>query len=254
MELKLSLIKPMYPQHPPANNKRTGTRRFNFLFIAALAIAGILLPPSQIEAQRVTKVEIQHAGILKLNKVAGKTLQKLVGDVILRQDTALFYCDSATLDNSINSFEATGNVHIRYADSVNLYGHYLNYDGNKRIAELDSNVRMIDKRATLYCDHLWYDRNMQMAYYKTGGKIVDKENILTSKTGRYYNEANEFFFKDSVVLTNPDYIMHADTMKYNTATKTVFIEGPTTITGKDDFIFSSRGWSTRFKRATPSSW
>jgi lipopolysaccharide export system protein LptA len=207
-----------------------------------LVSACCILLSSNAGAQEVTKVEIQHASFLKYNKSSGRTLQKLIGDVILRQGSTLFYCDSAMMDNSINSFEAVGNVHISYADSVDLYGYYLNYDGNTRIAELDSNVRMVDKRATLYCDHLWYERNQKMAYYNKGGRIVDKENVLTSKTGRYYNETNEFFFKDSVVLTNPDYIMHADTMKYNTSSEIVYIEGPTTIVGQEDFIFSEKGW------------
>ncbi len=90
---------------------------------------------------------------------------------------------------------AVGKVHISYSDSVNLYGDYLTYNGNTKIAVLDSNVRLVDKRATLYTDHLEYDRNRSVAYYFTGGRIVDKENVLTSKTGRYFTQTYDVPFQ-----------------------------------------------------------
>jgi lipopolysaccharide export system protein LptA len=213
----------------------------------ALLIRGLIILTwiaglsGQVAAQNTTKVILEHADLLKFSKENGQNIQVLMGNAVLRQDSTYFYCDTARLDES-NNLRAVGNVHINYSDSVNLYGDFLTYNGNSRIAILDSNVVLIDKRATLYTDHLEYDRNMATAYYFTGGRIVDDENVLTSKKGKYFTRIYEFFFSDSVVVVNPDYTMLSDTLKYNTETEIVYIEGPTNVDGEDDHIYSEKGW------------
>ncbi|MBW6459386.1 MAG: hypothetical protein K0B08_02330 [Bacteroidales bacterium] len=207
--------------------------------LALFACLPILAP--SVRAQGVTRVSIENADLLRVDKVKEGTIRKLIGNAILRQDNTLFYCDTAILDFE-NNMRATGNVHIDYDDSVHVYGDFLFYNGNTRIAILDSNVTMTDQHATLYTDHLEYDRNQAIAYYFTGGKIISEDNVLTSKIGRYYTRMKEFFFKDSVVVVNPDYTMYADTMRYNTETEIVYIEGPTDIIGEENHIYSEEGW------------
>lgn len=192
--------------------------------------------------QKTTRIKLEHAQVLRFEKVDGKQIKRLIGDVVLRQDSTWFYCDSGWQEENTNQLEAIGNVHIVYSDSVNIYGHYLHYDGNTKIAVLDSNVVLKDNRATLYTDHLLYDRSQEVAYYNTGGRIVDEENVLTSKTGRYNTNTYDFYFRDSVVVTNPDYIMHSDTMRYNTESEIVYIYGPTDIYGEDQHLYSEEGW------------
>jgi lipopolysaccharide export system protein LptA len=219
------------------------------LFIALVLAIGIIWPLIPIQAQKTTQVYIEHADYARLGSENGRNYQRLVGNAILRQDSTYFYCDTASLFDGSN-LKAVGKVHICYSDSVNIYGDYLTYDGNTRIAVLDSNVSLVDKLATLYTDHMEYDRNLSVAYYFTGGRIVDKENVLTSKIGRYFTQTYDFIFSDSVVAVNPDYTMYADTLRYNTKSEIVYIEGPTNIYGKEDKIYSEKGWyDTRNNRA-----
>jgi lipopolysaccharide export system protein LptA len=208
------------------------------LLIFATGVIGPVLP---LMAQQTTRVNIEHADFLKLGKEDGRDVRILMGNAVLRQDSTYFYCDTASLDE-FNNLRATGRVHISYSDSVHLYGDFLTYNGNSRLALLDSNVRLVDKRATLYTDHLEYDRNLATAYYFTGGRIVDEENVLTSKKGRYFTRTSTFLFSDSVVVVNPDYTLYSDTLRYNTETEIVYIEGPTNLYGKDDHIYSEQGW------------
>jgi lipopolysaccharide export system protein LptA len=213
-------------------------------------IAGVVWPVFPLLAQKTTKVYIEHADLLKFASENGTDVQILMGNAILRQDSTYFYCDTASLYEN-NNLRAVGRVHISYSDSVHLYGDYLTYNGNTKIAVLDSNVRLVDStRATLYTDHLEYDRNQAIAYYFTGGRIVDDENVLTSKTGRYFTRTSEFLFRDSVVVVNPDYTMYSDTLRYNTESEIVYIEGPTDLYGTDDHIYSEKGWyDTRINQA-----
>jgi lipopolysaccharide export system protein LptA len=212
-------------------------------------MTGLFTPVTPLLAQKTTQVYIEHADMLKFASENGTDVQVLMGNAVLRQDSTYFYCDTATLDEN-NNLRAVGRVHISYSDSVHIYGDYLTYHGDSKIALLDSNVRLIDKRATLYTDHLEYDRNQAIAYYFTGGRIEDEENVLTSKIGRYFTRTYDFLFRDSVVVVNPDYTIYSDTMRYNTESEIVYIEGPTNLYGKEDHIYSEKGWyDTRINQA-----
>ena len=193
-------------------------------------------------SQKPAKVKLIRANDLKYDKTLGDKAQRLIGDVILKQDSTYLYCDSAYFYEEINSFDGFGNVHIKASDTLNIYSQLLYYDGNTRIAELHNNVRLEDPRATLYTEHLWYNRLTKIAYYTTGGKIIDTINILTSIKGYYYTDLSEAYFRDSVILENPKYVMNTDTMLYNTVSEISYFFGPTTITSDENFIYCENGW------------
>lgn len=192
--------------------------------------------------QKPTKVKIIDADQLRFDKSLGENIQRLIGNVILKQDSTLLYCDSAHVNDLTNSFTGYGNVRIKSSDTLNIYSDFLNYEGNTKMAELHYNVRLVDSRATLTTQRLWYNRVDKIAYYTTGGKIEDTTNVLTSIKGYYYTDLQEAYFKDSVVLTNPDYIMQTDTMLYHTEDEVSTFFGPTTITSDENLIYCERGW------------
>jgi lipopolysaccharide export system protein LptA len=194
------------------------------------------------EAQQPTKVKLIRANDLKYSRLLGEKVQRLIGNVQLKHDSTLLFCDSAYLHELTNSFQGFGNVHIKASDSLNIYSDLLNYDGNLKMAELINNVRLVETKATLYTDRLWYDRPGEIAYYLTGGKIVDSSNVLTSKKGYYYTTTNEAYFKNEVVLVNKKYTMNSDTLKYNTDSEIAWFYGPTTITSNENFIYCEKGW------------
>ena len=210
---------------------------YPILFISFLALA---VP--NVFAQKPTKVKLVKANDLKYDKSLGENAQRLIGNVILKQDSTLLFCDSAYLYELTNSFDGFGNVHIKASDTLNIYSDLLNYDGNTKIAELHHNVRLVESRATLYTEHLWYDRQEKFAYYLTGGKIVDSTNVLTSTKGYYYTQTKDSFFKDSVVLVNERYTLNSDTLQYNTNTEISYFFGPTTITSDENYIYCENGW------------
>lgn len=207
-----------------------------------LIILVLIFSSSGVLAQKPTKVKLVKANDLKYDKRLGTKVQRLIGNVILKQDSTLLFCDSAYLYELTNSFKGFGNVHIKASDSLNIFSDLLDYDGNSKMAELQYNVRLVETRATLYTEHLWYNRGDEIAYYLTGGKIVDSSNQLTSKKGYYYTELREAFFKDSVVLINEKYTMESDTLKYQTETEISFFYGPTTITSDENFVYCEKGW------------
>ena len=195
-------------------------------------------PPVQEQAARV--VELRQADLW--SKREGLDAEVLTGNVVFYHEGAYMYCDSAYLYQQNNSFEAFSNVSMEQGDTIFVYGDYLFYDGNTRLARLRDNIRMEDQTATLFTDSLDYDRIANLGYYFEGGMLVDEENELTSYWGQYAPDTKEAIFSDSVKLVNEDYTIFADTLKYNTETKIADILGPSRIVSDSGYIYTDRGW------------
>ena len=201
----------------------------------------VLLLPAAF-AQKKSKVIIEQADAFKFDENINKDVQRLIGDVIIRQDSTLFYCDSAWLNDQQNSFEAFSNVHIKVNDSVDVYSNRMLYEGNTKIAELFGQVKLLDKNTVLTTEHLIYNRITRTALYNDHGKIVNKENTLTSVIGLYLTDSRTFHFRKDVVLINPDQETYSDTLVYNTNNETAYFIGPTVIRSDENIVYCENGW------------
>lgn len=185
-------------------------------------------------------VEMKEADLL--SKRDGFDAQIFSGNVVFYHEGAFMYCDSAYLYQQTNTFEAFSNVRMEQGDTIFVYGDYLHYDGNIRLARLRDNIRMEDRTATLFTDSLDYDRATNLGYYFEGGMLVDEENELTSYWGQYSPDSKVALFSDSVKLVNEDYTIYSDTLKYNTESKFVDILGPSRIVSDSGYVHTSKGW------------
>lgn len=195
-----------------------------------------------VDAAPKMKIYLENADVLSFDEEKNPDAQILVGNVIFRQDSSYMYCDSAYFYEQNNSLDAFSNVRMEQGDSIFVFGDFLFYDGNTRMAKLRENVRMENKEVTLFTDSLNYDRLENIGYYFDGGMIVDSLNELTSYYGRYSPDTKIAVFNDSVKLTNPQFVLYSDTLRYNTATKVATILGPSTIVSDTGVVHSSRGW------------
>ena len=178
-------------------------------------------------------VQILKSDIFRREKLDSlNILNILVGNVLMKQENTLFYCDSAIQNIGINVIEAFGKVHINDSDSINTYSDYLKYFGETRIALLKDNVRLTDGKATLSTDELEYDLNAKLGTYLKGGKVVNGKSVLTSTQGYYYADTKDVYFQKNVQLVDPEYIMNTDTLLYNVNTETASFLAITTI--RDD--------------------
>jgi lipopolysaccharide export system protein LptA len=188
------------------------------------------------------RVEIVNADVLKFDDQVGNGAKRLIGNVQFKHETTLMFCDSAYFYTN-NSLDAFGHIHIQQPDdSTNLYGDFLNYDGNTKKAILNKNVVLDKKDMHLTTDVLHYNTSTHIAYYATPGRIVNKENVLTSEQGYFFGKSDDLTFKKNVVLTNPQFVINCDTMRYNTVSKITYFKGPTTIKSKENTIYCEDGW------------
>lgn len=206
--------------------------------IAILIVLFIGLP---IFAQKPTKIIFERAERLSYDREFGE-IARAVGNAVFRHENSVLYCDSAYLFENTNNLEAFGKIKILVNDSVTLFGDFLKYNGDLKIAEIHNNVKMVDNQMTLTTDHLTYDMNKNIGTYYNGGKIINQNNILASRNGYYYTASKEFFFKRQVELTNPEYLMKSDTLKYNTVSQIAYFYGPSTIISKENEIYCENGW------------
>ena len=227
--------------------KLPATYRNAFLFLVtviALLSLQSYTPQEPQPQQKRRRIDLDHADSMMYNEKIVANAQRLIGHVRLHHQGIIMTCDSAYSYDSKNMVDAFGHVHIIQGDTLHLYGQYLNYNGDSKMAKVRRDVKLINKTITLTTDSLDFNMNTNIGYYNRGGKIVDTANVLTSRIGRYYANQDLFFFKDSVKVTNKDFVMHADTLEYQSKLERVIMVGPTTIVGTKEKgkLFSKSGW------------
>lgn len=199
----------------------------------------LILFPSILFAQEKSKIHLLSSSSVQVD--AKKNISYLKNPTF-KHDNATLSCDSAVFYSDLNYFEAFRNVHINQADTVNIFSDLLNYDGNKKMAHLINNVRMVDPKSTLTTNVLDYDMALKIGTYVDGGKIVNKDKVtLTSKKGWYFANTSDAYFRFNVDVVTPQAHIKSDTLVYNTASNWAFFHGPTNITGKDDNLYTENG-------------
>ena len=212
------------------------------MYIKQILFFLLVIIVSATNAQQKSRIHVNKADLQEYDESIGKDIERLIGNVVLRHEATIFYCDSAHLNSKSRNFRAYGNVHIHVNDTVDIYGDRLVYYGSERLANLYDSVRLVDNKTILKTQHLIFNRNTNIAFYDVGGTIVNEENTLTSKRGYYHANSKMLYFRKDVVLINPDSETYSDTLIYNTITKTAFFKGPTIIRGEESTIYCEGGW------------
>lgn len=207
---------------------------------------------AQEEAQDTSKNEIitiEWADVFTYILEEGDTIQRLIGNVELSQDTVYMYCDSALMKNNTH-LTALGNVIIRQGDSISVFSDSLVYFSDTRIADLYGDVVLVNRGQKLFTTHLNYNMKTDIATYFTGATVTNDTTFLTSLKGYYYVNEDEIYFKDSVVVFDSSFTMRSDTLLFNTETRIATFLGPTLISEDSSRIYCEGGfYNTRTKLA-----
>jgi lipopolysaccharide assembly outer membrane protein LptD (OstA) len=153
--------------------------KIRFLILTLAALLTLVSVPQFVEAQRL-RIRIVSAGAL-MHSGNMADIVKVTGNPVFEHEGAYLYCDSAWLNEVENNMDCYGHVRIKSSDTLNLYGKFLHYDGNTKIATVKDDVKLVDKQTTLTTDFMVFDRNTGIANYTSGGKMVNGDNILTSR-------------------------------------------------------------------------
>jgi lipopolysaccharide export system protein LptA len=216
---------------------------FTFCFVMLIALGKLFAqkPIVTPSADTVRIVQIIQSNNLRQKLVDSAEIETAAGNVIMKEGTTIFYCDSVVINRKTNIVEAFGNIHINNNDSIHTYAQYLKYVALDRTAFLKKNVRLTDKKGTIFTDEMEYNLRTGIGIYKNGGRVVNGSTVLTSTDGVYYSDTKDVYFKKNVHLIDPKYDIKADSLLFNTQTQIATFISPTRITSKDQIVDTKSG-------------
>ena len=205
-----------------------------------LFIAFLIMTLSAYSQQK--RIEIVHADNSTIDEENYPGATVLLGNVYMEHDGITLRSKKAIHYKNDNFLKAFGDVVLNQGDSISQTSTYVEYNGNTKLARSWGNVILKDALMTLTTDTLDFNRTEQLLYYRYGAIIKDTTNVLESKEGNYFLKTSKFQALSNVVLTNPDYVLESDHLNYFTNNGQAFLYGPSTITGKDNFIYTEKGF------------
>ena len=97
-------------------------------------------PAAQQDTQ---KLKIETAFLVEYFVRGERTLQKLSGNVRMRQENTLVYCDTAILDTDVAILK--GSIVIVQGDSVKVFADSAFYNANTKISDLFGDVVLVNE-------------------------------------------------------------------------------------------------------------
>lgn len=191
--------------------------------------------------QKTNKIVIENSDFADINQIEVPDAVLLTGNVRVSHDGATMTCNKAYYYQSENYIKAFGDVQMVQGDTLYLNSKYAEYNGNIKKAFASGNVVMTSPESTMTTDTIHFDRNTQEAYFNSNGTIVNKNNTLKSKAGRYYVKEKKYQFLSAVELKNPEYTIKTNHLDYKTTQGNSDLKGPSTIVGKETFIYTENG-------------
>lgn len=195
-----------------------------------------------VTGQQKKDIFVEYAEFFDVDEVQFPDAILLTGNVRVSHEGAILYCNKAYLFKKENYLKAFGDVRMVQGDTINMTSTYAEYNGENKLAYASGNVIMTSPSSTLKSEVVHFDRNSQQAYYTTGGVINDKENVLTSQAGTYLVNNKMYQFRKAVTITNPKTVIKTNHLDYYENVGHSYLFGPSTITSKDNFIYTEKGF------------
>ena len=167
---------------------------------------------------------------------------RLIGNVSFKHNNAMMHCDSAYHFTNTNKIKAFGKIKIVQGDTLTLTGKKLTYSGTIAEAEMQGNVKLVDKHMTLTTEKIFYNLNTNIASYPSNGTITEEGKTISSKKGEYHSNIHRFIFKDSVRVSTKEYNIITNDMHYNSESKIANFFGSSYIISKEKTIYCENGW------------
>ncbi|WP_297509535.1 OstA-like protein [Flavobacterium sp.] len=188
------------------------------------------------------KIIVENADFQDINQFEIPDAVLLTGNVRVNHEGVIMTCNKAYFFQKENYIKAFGQVQMVQGDTLYLNSKYAEYNGNVKKAYATGDVVMRSPESSLITDTIHFDRMKQEAYYRTKGLITNRDNTLKSNSGTYYVKEKKYRFLTAVELKNPQYVIKSNHLDYYTNSGHSYLFGPSTITGKDNFIYTENGF------------
>lgn len=205
-------------------------------------ITGLLLLSNTVAAQQKKPIQIKQTEFIDAdeNTIPGAIV--FTGNVEVEHDGVRIFANKIYHFQKENYVKLFGNVRMNQGDTIFMNSEYAEYNGDKKFAYATGKVNMSSPDMRLTTDTIYFDRTIQQAYYNSHGTIVSGENTLKSKSGRFYIQQKKYEFRTNVTLTNPKYLLKSNHLDYYTNSGHSYVFGPSTITSKENYIYTEKGF------------
>lgn len=208
----------------------------------SLVLCGTVSFAQNKPAQQGGKIIIEHTDFTDVNQTEVPGAIVFIGNVRIVHNGVRMTCNKVYHFEQENYAKLFGNVRMNQGDTLFMDSRYAEYNGNRNFAYATGNVVLRSPDMTLTTDTVNLDRNIQQAYYNSYGTIVNRENTLKSKSGRYVIGQKKYEFRTAVTVTNPKYVLKSNHLDYYTNSGHSYVFGPSTITSKEDYIYTEKGF------------
>ena len=191
-------------------------------------------------AQDTQKLKIETALLIENFRKGDREMQKLSGNVRLRQEDILIHCDSAIMNGDHAILK--GGVVIEQGDTVKIFSDSTHYRADTKQADLLGNVVLENGVQQLFTSKMHYDAARKIADYQNGATMSNGQSRLKSRRGYYHVNEKEIFLQGDVLATDPDFTMRTDTMTFNTEAQMVRFVAPTLVSQRNSKVYTEGGF------------
>lgn len=217
------------------------TKQFIILLLLSLCTFTQAISQSTANVKK-EQIKLIGATVLENGVHDNQPVTWLKGNVRFEHEGRFLRCDSAMQYDKQNAIEAFGHVLIKQADTLQLTGDSLTYNGNTARAVMNGHVRMRDNNTTLISNVLDYEIDKKIVSYYNFGRIIDDETRLSSNEGYYDMNLKRYFFRDSVRLKRDSSYIYTDTLQYDLDSNTAHLYGPSELYNGNKYLYAESGY------------
>lgn len=222
-----------------------------------LLLFGLLLMPRLAAGQQADStrqpVEVS-ADLLEAETVGGATVQRLTGNVVVRQGETTLTSRRATRYFDRGEILFVGDV-IVVERGDTLRAPEVRYNTRTKTGVALGPLRLSDGEVVVTAPRGEYFTQEKRAEFDEGVQLIDSVTVLTSRTGTYFSEEKRAEFAGDVRLDEPRSALDADSVTYLRETKEAWARGNVFVErlGGDDeagadsttrtFLFGSRAYN-----------
>lgn len=174
----------------------------------------MILPALSLAQNRIT---INRAKEVIGVTVEGDQVRKLIGDVSLRTEDLVMYCDSAYQYLGKNEVRAFGNIEID-TEEEKIFADTLIYYTDVDFSQLRGRVIIEADTSTLYSQAVDYRFSTKVGHFLKKVRLEDQDGILTANSGFYFREPDSAVFRGNVQISDSLQYVEGDSLFVNRRT------------------------------------
>jgi len=179
---------------------------------------------SQEDSTRVREVIIENADSGSGEVVNGERIQRLTGNVRLRQDNTELSADLAIRYLDREEIYFFGHVQI-VEEGDSLAADTVRYHERFKTGQARGNVRLSDGDVVVFAPSGTYYTEDKHSVFEETVRLVDSTSVLTSKAGEYWSEEKRADFFGEVHLDEDRTRLVADSVTYYRETEVSIARG-----------------------------